>query len=66
MKEIIECHQKLLLQLVKGRGLEWPSTHQCTIQKIPFWDFMDGMKVSPSGQFTWSVFYFSSALFFPT
>jgi hypothetical protein len=22
--------------------LEWPSTHQCTIQKLPFWDFMDG------------------------
>jgi hypothetical protein len=29
---------------VSSTGLEWPSTHQCTIQKIPFWDFMDGMK----------------------
>jgi hypothetical protein len=44
--------------------LEWPSTHQGTIQKIPFWDFMDGMKLSPGvsllGQyfifFFWSFF----------
>jgi hypothetical protein len=40
------------------RGLSDPATHQCTIQKIPFWGFMDGMKVSPRGQFTWSVFFF--------
>ncbi len=39
--------------------LEWPSTHQCTIQKIPFWDFMDAMKLSPRGQCSWSVFFFS-------
>jgi hypothetical protein len=41
--------------------LEWPSTHQCTIQKIPFWDFMDGMKLSPRGQY----FFFPSGPFFP-
>ncbi len=46
--------------------LEWPSTHQCTIQKIPFWNFMDGMKLFPRGQFTWStVFIFFLGLFFP-
>jgi hypothetical protein len=45
-------------------GLEWPSTHQCTIQKIPFWDSMDGMKLSPRGQFTWSVFLFFFCSFF--
>ncbi len=40
---------------------EWPSTHQCTILKIPFWDFMDGMKLSA----TWSAsFYFSFWTFF--
>jgi hypothetical protein len=50
--------------LLKGRGLEWPSTHQCSIQKIPFCDFMDGMKLSPRGQFTWSVFSFSFCSFF--
>jgi hypothetical protein len=32
--------------------------------KNPVWDFMDGMKLSPRGQFTWSVFYFSSRPFF--
>ncbi len=31
-----------------SEGLEWPSTHQCTIQKIPFWDFSDGMKPNPT------------------
>jgi len=52
-------------------GPEWPSTHQCTIQNIPFWDFMDGMKLFPRGQFLWSVvlffpsdFFFGSWLFF--
>ncbi len=45
--------------------LEWPSTHQCTIQKIPFWDFMDKMKLSPRGQFTWSVYVFFLCSFFP-
>ncbi len=45
--------------------LEWPSTHQCTIQKILFWDFMDGMKLFPRGQFKWSaVFIFFWVLFF--
>jgi len=48
----------------------WPSTHQCTIEKIPFWDFMDGMKLSPRDQFTWSVVFFPgpffvSCFFFP-
>jgi hypothetical protein len=44
--------------------LEWPSTHQCNIQKLPFWDFMDGMKLSPRGQFIWSVcIYFFWAFF---
>jgi hypothetical protein len=43
---------------------EWTSTHQCTIPKIPFWDFMDGMKLSPRGQFTWSLFIFFTARFF--
>jgi hypothetical protein len=38
-------------------GLQWRSTHQCTIQKTPFWDFMDGMKLSPRGQFTWSAVF---------
>ncbi len=47
--------------------LEWPSTQQCTIQKIPFLDFMDGMKLSPRGQFTWSVvLIFFWAFFFLT
>ncbi len=41
--------------------LEWPSTHQCTIQKIHFWDFMDGMKLSPRGQY----FFFLLVLFSP-
>ncbi len=52
-------------------GPEWPSIHQCTIQKIPFWDFMDGMKLYPRGQFFGSVvlffpsdFFFGSSLFF--
>jgi len=46
--------------------LEWPSTHQCNIQKLPFWDFMDGMKLSPRGQFIWSVcIYFFLGIFFP-
>ncbi len=44
--------------------LEWPSNHQCTIQKILFWDFMDKMKLSPRGQFNWSVFFFSWEQFF--
>jgi hypothetical protein len=44
--------------------LEWPSTHQCTIQTIPFWDFMDGMKLSPRGQFLWSVLFFFLLCFF--
>jgi len=39
-------------------GLEWRSTHQCTIQKIPFWDFMDGMNLSPRGKFIWSEVFF--------
>ncbi len=29
-------------------GLEWPSTHQCSMQNIPFWDFLDGMKPNPT------------------
>jgi hypothetical protein len=43
--------------------LEWLSTHQCTIQKIPFWDFIDGMKLSP----TWSAsfYFFPSGPFCP-
>jgi hypothetical protein len=46
-------------------GLEWPSTHLCTIQKIPFWNFMDGMNLSPRGQFIWSeVFVFFFLAFF--
>jgi hypothetical protein len=42
-----------------------PPVH--TIQKIPFWNFMDGMKLSPRGQFIRSVFFsFSfSGHFFP-
>jgi len=32
--------------------------------KIPFWDFMDGMKLSPRGQFTWSVYIFFFCSFF--
>jgi len=45
--------------------LEWPSTHQCTIQKILLWDFMDGMKLATRGQFLWSVvFFFAWALLF--
>ncbi len=45
-------------------GLEGPSTHQCTIQNIPFWDFMDGMKLSPKSQFTWSLVFFILEPFF--
>lgn len=49
-------------------GLQWPGTHQYTIQKTPFWDFMDGMKLSPKEQFTWSAVFlillFPSSLFF--
>ncbi len=46
-----------------------PPVH--TIQKIPFWDFMDGRKLSPRGQFIWSVYiyffwaFFSQLVFFP-
>ncbi len=43
--------------------LEWPSTHECTIQKTPLSEFMDGMKLSPRGQFTWLVFFFLVLLF---
>ncbi len=43
---------------------EWPSTHQCTIQKIPFWDFMDGMKLSPGVSLLDQYFYFFRARFF--
>ncbi len=55
---------------LKGKNgqfrLEWPNTHQCTIQKNSFWDFMDGMKLSPKGKFIWLVeFYFLLGLFFP-
>ncbi len=37
----------------------WVTNHlQCTIQTIPFWDFMDGMNLCPMGQFIWSVVFF--------
>ncbi len=64
------CHLPYQSKLVETCpahiGLEWENTHQCTIQKIPFWDFMVGMKLSPRGQFTWSVvfFFFKLGLFF--
>jgi hypothetical protein len=51
--------------------LEWANTYQRTIQKLLFWDFMDGMKLSHIGQFIWSlnlfflVLLFSLAIFFP-
>ncbi len=57
--------------LVGVGSLYPPSTHHCTIQKIPFWDFMNGMKLSFRGQLTWSIlfiffqsFIFLSSLFF--
>ncbi len=51
--------------LLRRERLEWATTHQCTIQKIPFWDFMDGMKLSHRGQFTWSIdLFFLLLLFF--
>ncbi len=31
-------------------GLEWSNTDQHTIQKVPLWDFMDGMKLSLMSQ----------------
>jgi len=52
------------MRKMKKMRPEWTSTHQCTIPKIPFWDFMDGMKLSPRGQFTWSLFIFFTARFF--
>ncbi len=36
-----------------------------TSQEIPFWDFMDGVKLSPRGQFTWSVVFLFFFFFFP-
>ncbi len=64
-KKSLKIIRNFCCNLLNGRGLEWPSTHQCSIQKIPFWYFMDGMKLSPRGQFTWSVFFFfPSAPFF--
>jgi hypothetical protein len=36
-------------------GLSEPAPTGAPSKKIPFWDFMDGMKLSPKGQFTWSV-----------
>jgi hypothetical protein len=50
-----------------GADSLWPSVihgNRClaAIQKTPFWDFMDGMKLPPKGQFTWSVVFF---FFFP-
>jgi hypothetical protein len=38
--------------------LEWPSTHQCTIQKILFWDFLDVMKPNPRTGFWVHSFFF--------
>jgi hypothetical protein len=48
-----------------GADSLWPSVihgNRClaAIQKTPFWDFMDGMKLPPKGQFTWSVVFFFS------
>ncbi len=37
------------LEIAWKKQFELPSTHQCTIQKILFLDFMDGMKLSPQG-----------------
>ncbi len=36
------------------------SGHGQLFEKTPFWDFMDGMKLPPKGQFTWSVVFFFS------
>jgi len=52
--EWIDWHSELKTSFAR---LERPSTHQCTIQKIMFWDFMDGMKLSPRGQFLSSVIF---------
>ncbi len=38
--------------------LEWPSTHQCSIQKFPFWDFLDVMKPNPRTGFWVHSFFF--------
>ncbi len=46
---------KFEFKFIEDNRLEWPSTHQCTIQKISFWDFMDGMKLSSQGSVAWSV-----------
>ncbi len=48
--------------------LSHPAPTIAPSKKLPFWDFMDGMKLFPRGQFTWSVvffFFFSPSHFFP-
>jgi hypothetical protein len=52
----------------RGRGLSEPAPTKCTIQKFPFWDFMDGMKLSvPQGSvYLVSISFFLLLLFFPS
>ncbi len=50
--------------IIAQDGLEWPSTQQCTIQIILFWDFMDGMKCSPGVSLFGHTFFFPSDIFF--
>jgi hypothetical protein len=66
MQEIIENHQKLLLQLVKGGGA-WVSQHP---PSAPSKNSRSGISwmgwncLSPRGQFTWSVYLFFFCSFF--
>jgi hypothetical protein len=44
-----KCQEKLHHFIVSPlNGLEWLSTHQCTIPKISFWDFLAGMTPNPT------------------
>jgi hypothetical protein len=54
--------QKLLLWFRRA-WVTW-HPHQCTIQNIPFWDFMDGWNCPPGSVYLVSS-VFSSAFFFP-
>ncbi len=50
--------------IIAQDGLVWPSTHQCSIQIIMLWDFMDGMKCPPGVSLFDHYFFFPSDIFF--
>lgn len=75
-KQVYEC-EVLWNRFVKGienllfkgfdiiYGLSDPTPTNAPSKKISFYDFMDGIKLSPMGRFIWLIF-FSSVRFFPS